>query len=102
MGKNRGDYRKLWHTVWDSPWRDDTYVPKQRYHAFTDYIFIIGHVPIQYTGVRRPKLQGNILNIDGGCALASCGEPGCLYLVNLDRLLKNTKKAICAFGTDRR
>lgn len=81
-------YEKLFSSVWDSPFRDDTWVPPGEYHAFSDHTFIIGHVPVQRLGESMPLRDGNIIDIDCGCALLrhTGGRTGNLCLLNLDIL----------------
>lgn len=75
---------EVYHTVWDSPWRELQHV------EFEDYLadgrtHVIGHVPVQYfaepaDGVMRAAVfpQYHLVNIDLGCARIprNDGAPG--------------------------
>ena len=89
-------------TVWYSPWRHSEYMPKRFYNE-DERIHIIGHVPVQSARKddneigrwehkslphQNPDrleayIDGNIINIDGGCArLKDKGDYG-LICMNL-------------------
>ena len=55
-----------------------------------EYTYVIGHVPVQATGEdenveKPPYILGNIINIDGGCALLPKGYPGGLFCMTLEK-----------------
>ena len=76
---NELSYGKVSHIVWDSIYRsgDDTHA--EDIYGSYDYTFVTGHVPVQriymvnegYEDYNRLKMHrhGNLLCIDGGCAL---------------------------------
>lgn len=77
-------YKDVWSITWSSIWRDDSLTHAVDIYSRYDYTFITGHVPVQR--IRRYQeptedwnsLQsfrhGNLINIDGGCALGHAGE----------------------------
>ena len=63
--------------MWKTPYREDIFIPVEKYLE-TDYNFIIiGHVPVQRVAGLDQKLQAfheqNILLIDGGCSYRQDG-----------------------------
>jgi serine/threonine protein phosphatase 1 len=79
IGKKYEDcnYRVVWNIVWKTPYREDIFIPVEKYLE-TDYNFIIiGHVPVQRVAGLDQKLQAfheqNILLIDGGCSYRQDG-----------------------------
>ena len=69
---------------WYSPYRnDDLYMPLQFYDEAD--AFITGHVPTIFFGVDPPILDGNVYNIDGGCAITAFDKTkGCLCCIKLE------------------
>ncbi len=68
------EYRTAKYIVWPSPYRWDIYADPAEYRKYEPWIFIIGHVPVCYaneaSGTRQLSAyrEGNIIDIDGGCA----------------------------------
>lgn len=83
----------VWQLVWKSPFRWDTYVSLEEYQKRKETI-IIGHVPV--LRIRRDLLsanrdslksyrEGNLVVIDGGCAMSRTKNAGgiCLKLEDM-------------------
>ena len=85
------EYQQVWDTVWKSRFRYDDTHDYGYYYEYPYYTFITGHVPIQNAfnlGVSQLKdddalskiKNGNLVNIDGGCAKGSNKDAGMLFL----------------------
>ncbi|MBO6215581.1 MAG: metallophosphoesterase [Lachnospiraceae bacterium] len=73
------DYEDVWHLTWDSIFRDDKDTHAENIYKNYDCTFITGHVPAQVVRYERSKdhnygelrslRDGNLIDIDGYCAL---------------------------------
>ncbi len=90
------NYEDVWRIVWETPYRQDLFIPVSRYEE-NSWHFVIGHVPVQrITGEYIPKAynEANITVIDGGMSflgkgLLSGGECGiiCLRLDDMSEIV---------------
>jgi len=65
------------YVTWYSPFRRDTFINSRNYQK-DGRVHIIGHVPVQCLQEElAPYIQGNIINIDGGCAYKNSKEMDC-------------------------
>ena len=75
------DHEIVWDVVWTSLFREDDDTRGENIYKDIDYEFITGHVPIQKARIRHSNeiefntlstyRYGNLLDIDGGCAMGS-------------------------------
>ncbi len=77
-------YEDVSNITWSSIWRDDMLTHAEDIYSKYDYTFVIGHVPV--LSVRKYKEydedwnrlesihHGNVINIDGGCAIGRNDE----------------------------
>ena len=73
-------YGDAWSITWSSIWRKDVFTHALDIYGKYDHTFICGHVPVQKIGeitdsAEKQEIKsfkhGNLVNIDGGCALDS-------------------------------
>ncbi len=75
------DHELVWDTVWTSIFRDDEDTHGTNIYKEYGYEFVTGHVPVHKARIRHAHTDdfnvlsgyryGNLIDIDGGCALGS-------------------------------
>ncbi len=86
------DYDEVWDVVWTSIFRDDDDTRGPDIYKDYPYEFITGHVPVQKARIRHTRTDdynqlsmyrsGNLIDIDGGCAMGSIAglKNGAIFL----------------------
>ena len=92
-------YDAVWNITWSSIWREDSFTHAMDIYHQYDYTFICGHVPIQHIAEGKEHLEchnslksyqkGNLINIDGGCAIRSKSVPKGAIFLKLDDMLEH-------------
>lgn len=71
---NEIPYEKAWDILWKSPYRDDLFIDHSEYAALSPMKVVLGHVPVfaadRDKTVLEPLFDGNIINVDGACAVS--------------------------------
>jgi serine/threonine protein phosphatase 1 len=71
---NELSYDEAWDILWKSPYRDDLFIDHSEYAALSPMKVVLGHVPVfaadRDKTVLEPLFDGNIINVDGACAVS--------------------------------
>ena len=96
MRYNELHYDDVWSITWSSIWRKDAFTHALDIFHHYKYIFICGHVPVQYIFESEDYLEchnslksyrkGNLFNIDGGCAIGKANTHKGLIFLKLSDL----------------